>query len=237
MENYQQAAAQFWKDGYLIMENFFSDKVMDEANEMILQHYGLNPKWEHTDEFISKSAVEVIPWFPYRESNTKLDTIDKDEKMNAITSAILKEGWQNLYCMTMFSKQGSKGQAWHQDCAPENKAMYNLNRLVYTHDINTTTGGELVIYPQTHKAGILPAGIPDADIEGQMVYAPKKGTLIFVHGHCWHRVKPVKSTYRISTNFRTVPLGVPEDITDICVYRNMRYKFSTSEIIENRQQV
>ena len=234
MENYQQAAEQFWKDGYLIIENFFSDEVMDEANEMILQYYGLNPKWEHTDEFITKSAVEVIPWFPYREGNTKLDTIDKDEKMNAITSAILKEGWQNLYCMAMFSKQGSKGQAWHQDCAPENKVLYNLNRLVYTHDINTATGGELVIYPETHKAGILPAGVPDADIEGQMVYVPKKGTLIFVHGHCWHRVKPVKSAYRISTNFRTVPLGVPEDITDICVYRNMRYKFSTSEIIENR---
>ena len=234
MENYQQSAKQFWKDGYLIFENFFSDEIMDEANEMILQHYGLDPKWEHTDEFITKSAVEVVPWFPYREGNTKLDTIDKDEKMNAITSAILKDGWENLYCMAMFSKQGSKGQAWHQDCPPENKLKYNLNRLVYTHDITAETGGEIIIYPETHKAGELPAGVPDADIDGQMVYAPKKGTMIFLHGHCWHRVKPVKSVYRISTNFRAVPLGVPEDITDICVYRNMRYKFSTSEIVETR---
>ena len=44
---------------------------------------------------------------------------------------------------------------------------------------------------------------------------------------------PVKED-RVSSNFRAVPLGVPEDITDICVYRNMRYKFSTEEIIEER---
>ena len=234
MDDYSQYVELFWKQGYVILENFFADDVMDEANEKILAHFGMNPKWEHTNEFITRSAVEVVPWFPYREGNTDLDVIDKDERLNAITSAILKEGWENLYCMAMFSKQGSKGQAWHQDCAPEDKLKYNLNRLVYTHDINNETGGEIVIFPETHKAGILPAGVPDSDIEGQMVYAPKKGTLIFLHGHCWHRVLPVKSAYRISTNFRAIPLGVPEDITDICVYRNMLYKFSTAEIIENR---
>ena len=234
MEQYQQYAEQFWKNGYLILENFFPDEVMDDANEMILKHYGLDPKWEHTDEFITKSAVEVVPWFPYREGNNDLYIIDKNEKMNAITSAILKDGWENLYCMAMFSKKGSKGQAWHQDCPPENKLKYNLNRLVYTHDITAETGGEIVIYPATHKAGELSAGVPDADIDGQLVYAPKKGTMIFLHGHCWHRVLPVKGAYRISTNFRAVPLDVPEDITDICVYRNMRYKFSTSEVLLTR---
>ncbi len=230
----KEYAEKFWQDGYVIIENFFPDTVMESANEIILKHFGMNPKWEHTDEFITKSAVEVIPWFPYRQGNTNLDIIDKDAGMNLITDAILKDGWENLYCMAMFSKQGSKGQAWHQDCPPENKKNYNLNRLVYTHDINIDTGGEIVIYPQTHKAGILPAGIPDEDIEGQMVYSPKKGTLIFLHGHTWHRVKPVKSAYRISTNFRAVPIGTPDDITDICIYRNMRYKFSTSEVLEER---
>ena len=234
MEDYKKYAEQFWENGFVIIENFFSDDVMNEANEIILNHFGNNPKWEHTDEFIQKSAVEVVPWFPYIEGNTKLDIIDKDKKLNVITDAILKDGWKNLYCMAMFSKQGSKGQAWHQDCPPENKLLYNLNRLVYTHEINEDTGGQIVIYPQTHRSGVLPAGIPDADIDGQLEYSPKKGTLIFLHGHCWHRVLPVKSAYRISTNFRAIPLGTPEDITDICVYRNMRYKFSTAEIVEQR---
>lgn len=223
----------FWDQGYIIFENFFDDALMDEYNIKIQKHYGVNPNWEHTDEFVSKSAVEVIPWFPYRESNGGFDGIDGDKTFNQITDAILKDGWNNLYCMMMFSKAGSKGQAWHQDCPPDNPLKYNLNRLVYTHDITDETGGEIVIMPEAHKAGILPVGRPHEDLEGQLVFKPKKGTAIFLHGHCFHRVMPVKSD-RISTNFRAVPVGTPEDITDICVYRNMKYRFSTSEVIEER---
>lgn len=224
----------FWDQGYIIFEKFFDDTLMDGYNEKILKHYGVNPNWEHTDEFISKSAVEVIPWFPYRDGSGGFDGIDKNEDFNQITDAILKNGWNNLYCMMMFSKAGSKGQAWHQDCPPENPIKYNLNRLVYTHDITDETGGEIVIMPKAHKAGILPVGKPHEDIEGQLIFQPKKGTVVFLHGHCFHRVMPVKKD-RISTNFRAVPIGTPEDITDICVYRNMRYRFSTSEVIEERQ--
>ena len=90
-----------------------------------------------------------------------------------------------------------------------------------------------MIMPAAHKAGVLPVGVPHEDIEGQLVIRPKKGTVIFLHGHCFHRVMPVK-TDRVSSNFRAIPKGVPRDITDICVYRNMRYRFSTSEIVEER---
>ncbi len=224
---------EFWKNGFIIFENFFNSTLMDEYNNKILDHYGVNPDWEHTDEFITKSAVEVIPWFPYREGKRYFDRINDDKHFNAITDLILDNGWNNLYCMMMFSKAGSIGQAWHQDCSPDDKKRYNLNRLVYTHDITDETGGEIVIFPKTHKAGMLPAGVPNEDLDGQLIFKPKKGTVIFLHGHCWHRVMPVKKD-RISSNFRAVPKGTPEDITDICVYRNMRYKFSTSEVIEER---
>lgn len=223
----------FWDEGYIIFENFFDDQLMDAYNSKILKHFGLNPKWEHSEEFISKSSAEVIPWFPYRDDNGGFDEIDKDEKFNDITDTLLTKGWDNLYCMMMFSKAGSKGQAWHQDCIPDDPLKFNLNRLVYTHDINDETGGAIVIMPKAHKAGILPVGNPHEDLEGQVLYKPKKGTVIFLHGHCFHRVLPAKSI-RISSNFRVVPKGTPEDITDICVYRNMKYKFSTSEIIEER---
>ncbi len=229
----EKIAQEFWDQGYIIFESFFDGKLMDAYNNIILEHYGLSPDREHTDEFITKSAVEVVPWFPYREGKPLFDGIDKNEHFNAITDALLTKGWDNLYCMMMFSKAGSKGQAWHQDCPPESPAQFNLNRLVYTHDITEETGGEIVIVPQAHKAGVLPVGAPHEDIEGQVVYRPKKGTVIFLHGHCFHRVKPVKQD-RISSNFRAVPKGTPEDITDVCVYRNMRYRFSTSEVIEER---
>jgi hypothetical protein len=31
-----------------------------------------------------------------------------------------------------------------------------------------------------------------------------------------------------------MPSGTPEDITDICLYRNMRYCFSTESVVEER---
>lgn len=231
--DFDRITKEFWDNGYVIIEHFFSDQLMDDYNAKILSHYGMSPNWEHTDEFISKSGVEVIPWFPYREGKPYFEGIDKDERFNDITSALLNTGWQNLYCMMMFSKAGSKGQAWHQDCPPEDSSQFNLNRLVYTHDINDKTGGEIVIMPKSHKAGVLPVGEPHGDMEGQIVFLPKKGTVIFLHGHCFHRVMPVKKD-RISSNFRAIPKEIDKDITDICVYRNMRYRFSTEEIIEDR---
>lgn len=231
--NLQALSEQFWREGYLVLEDFFPPEMMDEYNSRILQHYGLDPSWEHTDEFIEKSGVEVIPWFPYREGKPWFDGIDRDEQFNAITEALIGKGWENLYCMMMFSRKGSKGQAWHQDCPPEDQALFNLNRLVYTHDITEETGGEIVIVPKAHRAGELPIGDPHDDLPGQLVFRPRKGTVVFLHGHCYHKVMPVKSD-RISSNFRAVPKGTPEDITDICVYRNMRYRFSTEEVVEAR---
>jgi len=232
--DFNKIAKQFWENGYIILENFFSDELMDAYNKQILEHFESNPESELNDDFSEKSKVEVIPWFPYRENKPYFDGIDKNMNFNKITDVILKSGWDNLYCMMMFSKAGSKGQAWHQDCPPENPNIYNLNRLVYTHDITDEIGGGIVIMPQAHKAGILPVGNPHDDLEGQVVFKPKKGTVIFLHGHCFHRVLPVKKD-RISSNFRAVPKGTPEDITDICVYRNMKYKFSTQEVIEERK--
>ena len=231
--NLEAIREEFWREGFVVLEDFFPADLMDQYNNLIMEHYGIDPSWEHTDEFIQKSGVEVIPWFPYKENKPWFDGIDQDERFNSITETLIGTQWENLYCMMMFSRGGSKGQAWHQDCPPEDETKFNLNRLVYTHDITEKTGGEIVIVPRAHGAGELPIGDPHDDLPGQVVFRPKKGTVVFLHGHCYHRVMPVKSN-RISSNFRAVPKGTPEDITDICVYRNMRYRFSTEEVVESR---
>ena len=82
--------------------------------------------------------------------------------------------------------------------------------------------------------GAISKGDPHEDLEGQVVLSLKKGTLIILHGHLWHRVMPVKGPYRVSANSRAIPANTPEDVTDIAVYRNIRYKFSSSEVIEER---
>lgn len=232
--NYKELARQFWEEGYLHIEDFFDSRTMDTLNGIILDHYGVMPEWEHTDEFIQKSATEVVPWFPYREGNNVMDIVEKDPRLVALTEAILGSGWSKLYFMSMFSKQGTKGQAWHQDCPPEDNDKFNLNRLFYTHDINDETGGKTIVLPRSHRMGALSVGDPHEDLDGQVVLSPTKGTLVLLHGHTWHRVRPITGEYRVSSNSRAIPSGTPEDITDIAVYRNMRYRFSTSEVLEER---
>ena len=231
LEQYRET---FWENGYLVIEDFFDPDLMDHLDQVIMDHYGANPDFWHNNEFLTKSKTEVVPWFPQDEGVADFDRIDAYPIFNQITEAVLGADWQRLYCMVMFSKQGTTGQAWHQDCPPEDPAVYNLNRLVYTSDITEEIGGQTVVVPGTHKRGLLPAGNPDGDFARQVVLTPKKGTLLFLHGHTWHRVLPIKGAYRVSTNYRAVPRGAPKDITDICVYRNMRYQFSTSSVVEER---
>jgi hypothetical protein len=112
--------------------------------------------------------------------------------------------------------------------------VFNLNRLVYTNDITDEIGGQTVVVPGSQRRGSLPAGDPAGDFDEQIVLRPKKGTLVLLHGHTWHRVLPIKGAYRSSINYRAAPAGAPDDVTDVCVYRNMRYQFSTSKVIEER---
>ena len=227
-------ARQFREDGVLVLEDFFADDLMDELDELIRGHYGVDPDFRHTDEFLSEAQTEVIPWFPQNDGASAFDEIDGDERLAALTAAVLGDGWRRDYCMVMFSKQGTAGQAWHQDCPPDDPAQHNLNRLVYTSDITDDVGGQTVVVPGSFRKGLLPAGDPVGHFPGEVVLRPRKGTLILLHGHTWHRVLPIKGRYRYSTNYRAAPRSAAEGITDVCVYRNMRYRFSTSSVIEKR---
>lgn len=234
--DYDKLAETFWLQGYLLIENFFSSDLMDDYNRVILNHYGVDPAFSHNDEFLQKASTEVIPWFPQAEGVDLFNAVENDERLQSLTKAILGEQWQALYCMTMFSKQGTKGQAWHQDCEPDDASQFNVNRLVYTHDITPEMGGQTLVVPGSHKRGVITVGQPDETFSDQLVISPKKGTLLLLHGHAWHRVLPVKGSYRVSTNYRCMPKGVAESVTDICVYRNMRYKFETNTVVEDRTQ-
>ena len=77
----EQLANDFWRQGYLVLEDFFSADTMDDLQSLILGHYGLNPEYEHEAAFLSKSATEVIPWFPQRSGEHAFDEIDQCPKM------------------------------------------------------------------------------------------------------------------------------------------------------------
>ena len=230
----QRLVERFHRDGFLVVEEFFESQLMEELDGLVHGQFGAHPDYVHDEEFLERSKADVIPWFPQHEGATAFDAIDADSRLQALTRAVLGGGWKSLYCMVMFSKAGSEGQSWHQDCPPDDARTFNLNRLVYTNDINEQTGGEVVVVPGSHERGLLPVGDPTGDLDDQVVLQPKKGTLVLLHGHAWHRVLPVRAAPRVSINYRAAPAGAPDGVTDVCVYRNMRYRFSTSEIIEER---
>lgn len=225
---------QFRDQGYLHLEQFFDVEQMDRLHAEILDHFGIDPNHYHNDEFLDKAATEVIPWFPTDEGCQPFLELSDHGTMNFLTQALLGDAWSALGCMVMFSKAHSRGQAWHQDCPPDDAGVFNLNRLIYTEDVSPLNGGQVVVVPGSHRAGVLPVGDGHAALAGQIVLSPRKGDLLLLHGHAWHRVTPVAGKSRVSTNYRAVPRGVPRDVTDVCVYRTMRYRFSTNQVLQER---
>jgi ectoine hydroxylase len=229
--DYDALAKLFWVQGFVVIEDFFDTKLMSEAQSRIMSHFGESPDYAHDQHFIDLSKTEVIPWFPQNEGHTFFDTFERDTRLKKLTTQILGEQWKNQYCMVMFSKKGSKGQAWHQDCPPENSTQFNLNRLLYSMDVDEELGGQVYIRPGTHRLSALTKGPLFEDFDDQVVLSPKQGTLVLLHGHCWHRIGELNGDYRVSTNYRAAPREAADSITDICVYRNMRYQFSTAQIV------
>jgi hypothetical protein len=235
--NMRKLLSDFEQDGFLVIEDFFDPDLMDDLDHRIRDHFGDNPEFLHDDLFIGKSKAEVVPWFPQNEGVIAFDEINEKARFRGLTTTILGAGWSSQNCMVMFSAKGTNGQAWHQDCSPDDAddaTVFNLNRLVYTSDISDKIGGQTVVVPGSFRQGILPAGDPLGEFKNQVVLRPKKGTLILLHGHTWHRVLPITGARRYSTNYRAAPAGTPDDVTDVCVYRNMRYRFSTCEVVEER---
>jgi len=226
---------QFEDAGYLHLPEYFAAELMDAYNNLIESHFREQPGYVHDDEFLSRASTEVIPWFPQQEGVEVFDEVEHDTSFSELSTAILGDGWRSLYCMVMYSHAGSSGQAWHQDCPPDDPCRFNMNRLVYSHEIEPDAGGEVVVVPGSHRLGELPVGDPHGALAGEVLIAPEQGDLLFLHGHTYHRVMPLKKAHRYSINYRAAPAGAPEDITDVCVYRNMRYRFSTSSVVEERR--
>ena len=243
--DFVKLSKEFWKKGYLVLDDFFDPELMERLDQNIRHYFGQNPEFWHEEEFLRKSETEVIPWFPQNlelpEYSAGLaapfDRLETDRVLEQLTGALLGKDWIPLYSMVMYSRKGTVGQAWHQDCPPNDAAKYNLNRLVYSRDLSDNIGGKTVVMPGSHRMGELPTGEPHEELEGQVVLSPRKGTLVLLHGHTWHRVLPITGEFRFSTNYRACPAGTPADINDICVYRNMRYCFASNRVVEEREAV
>lgn len=118
-------------------------------------------------------------------------------------------------------------------CA-ENPAHFNLTRLVYTHDVTAETGGQTTVMPGTHKQGLLPVGQPDERIwlsgciraKERDAASPTWSLLASGATHSQRQVRlhqlPLRAQRHARRHHRRLRLS------------QLRYRFSTSEVIEER---
>ncbi len=218
--------------GYVILEDAVDPVLLLKCDRLLRDHFGI-PREGLSAANFAAAKCDVVSWGPVEEGVDAFVRLAGLPLLADATRAALGGPFDLVGSLVMYSAPNTIGQAWHQDCPCENPAHYNLNRLVYTHDIGDN-GGEVVVVPGSHRRGIIPTGEPDGDIPGQLVIAPRAGTILLLHGMTWHRVLAVRDRPRVSCNFRVVPAGAPTTITDIGTYRNMRYRFSTREVVEER---
>jgi hypothetical protein len=79
MNDIQRWAGQFWRDGFLVLENFFKTGLMDRLDGQIVAHFGDCPEFLHQAEFLERAKTEVIPWSPQREGSAPaFDEIERE---------------------------------------------------------------------------------------------------------------------------------------------------------------
>lgn len=224
--------ARFLRDGYAVLEDVFPPALLADCAAALDAHFAGQVAYQFAENF-KPAACEVIAWNPYEAGVPAFVRLGHDPALRAAMASVLGDDyvWQNS--LIMHSPPHSGGQAWHQDCPCADPAQFNVNCLIYATDV-VPGSGDVVFVPGSHRRGELPVGEPHGDLPGQVVLAPKANTLLLLHGHTYHRVTPVGERARVSINYRVLPRGTPTDITNIGVYRNLKYRFSTREVVEVR---
>ena len=138
--------------------------------------------------------------------------------------------------LMMKSARDGSFTPWHQDWSYWKGACREPVQVncMLSLDAAAVDNGCIRFVPGSHRQGELPAGDPHGELPGQVVLAPRAGTLLLLHGHCYHKVLRVTERPRISVNLRALAPGTPRSITDLGVYRNMVYRFSTREVVRQR---
>lgn len=242
MEN-RDLRQEFWENGYVVVENFFTDAELADMEEVMVKYLSLTEsQMEESGKGITPVLVNdnfqkyVADTFNFGQqalTEPAFIAFNQHEAMNELTQAIMGD-FAAEYLLVQISTRG-RGQSWHRDCHyPDQPGHYMVNRLIYTRDIIPETGA-LYVVPGSHKLDKLPPGEPHAPIEGEVMIAPKKGTFVFLHSSTFHRVIPnATDNPRFSINFRVRPADAPAGLGDIAHFRNGIYKFSEQkEIAKN----
>src|SRR6185503_11834380 len=205
----------FLRDGVVIIEDFFSSSELADVNAEMDRHYAAKDRHHKHKENFHDFSCDIIGWSPIEENNEAFLRLQNSEKLIRATRAALGGDFVRMNSLVMFCRPRGMGQAWHQDCQGGDPGNYNLNRLIYARDVRPEAGS-VVCVPGSHVGPELPPGEKQEDLPGQLVLSPKAGTLVLLHGRCYHRVTPNKlNEPRVSVNFRVMPPTARPDNTDV----------------------
>jgi ectoine hydroxylase-related dioxygenase (phytanoyl-CoA dioxygenase family) len=217
----------FERDGVVVMPGFLAEAQMLPLRRELDAHDAPLASKAATSHngagILARFECDVMVWAPLSEDNAAFVALNEMRKLAEVTEALLDSGYStNPNGLVMYSVGGGRGQAWHQDCppsGPEGKE-FNLNRLIYTDDV-ALADGAIVFVPGSHRMGRIPSGGHQETIEGEVALEPRAGTVVFLHGHVYHRVTPnLNMKPRTSINLRAYPAGIDSDVNCIGVYRN-----------------
>ena len=126
----------FYRNGYVILENIFSDF---ECNEIVDIAYSL------------KTNNDYIPIMNIHKSSEKILKFMSNEEILEFIKKVFKSGAQGLQTEYFFMPPGTKGFSPHQDNTYV-KAECNtfLSAWIALTDVSKENGG-LMIWPETHK--------------------------------------------------------------------------------------
>ena len=225
----------FAEHGVVVVPGFLDREQVALLNREIDAHYGPLVRERFGIEAVSQAAIEmdcdVITWDPLGEEVEPFQVLAADPRLATLTRELIGE-FSAPGSLAMWSVGGGKGQAWHQDCPPDDPSQFNLNRLFYLQDTEVDDGA-VVVVPGSHRMGRISPGAPQAPIPGEVMLTPRAGTLVLLHGHIYHRVTPnVSLRPRVSVNLRAYPADVPREITRIGLYRNAAYDFLAGKRID-----
>ncbi|MGH3490497.1 MAG: hypothetical protein ACRDP8_21620 [Actinopolymorphaceae bacterium] len=52
-------ARRFWSEGYLVLDDFFDPRLMDQLNALIMGYFGNSPEYLHDMEYVRRSRAEA----------------------------------------------------------------------------------------------------------------------------------------------------------------------------------
>ena len=188
-----QQKEHFHTEGYLIIENFISDKTVDEIRDLVIEMANYE-KREGKSYFypFDKSGLTQRVWNLTNKSQQFRELLEIEELSEIMNFIFHRPTKHQLFHLSSFQANilhsGAERQKLHVDTPfPEPLPPWPAKaNSIWLLDDFTEQNGATEVVPRSHVNTNKPKKEDDKFIECKKVIAPK-GSVLFTHGNLWHR--------------------------------------------------